>query len=108
MNTGNDVGMVCSQIWKFPLEGAITILSIPKGAIIRHAAVQILDQTARACLWLEVQPDQPKETRIFRMFDTGEDIPFKPLHRAFIATLGKPLTNDEIVHIYEVFNQPKP
>lgn len=108
MNTGNDTHVVCSQIWKYALDGAITLMRVPKGAIIRHAAVQILENSSQICLWMEVQPGAPEETRIFRMFNTGEDIPFKPLHRAFVATLGKPLTNDEIVHVYEVFNQPKP
>lgn len=91
------------QVWKFLLNEEITVLEMPKGAIIRHVAIQMQeDGSGRICLWAEVQPDEPKVSRTFRQFDTGTPIGIKPLRRQYLATVGTPVTNETVTHIYEV------
>jgi hypothetical protein len=103
MNAGNDTMADCSQIWKFPLGDQVTVIKAPKGAIIRHLALQILPgENACPTLWLEVQPNAPIESRVFRLFDTGQAIPYKPLHRTYIGTVGSPITYEAVIHVYEV------
>jgi len=58
-------------IHKFPI--TITdrfTLNLPKGAQI----LSLQPQHDQACLWTLVDPDQPKEARLFRLFETGDEV----------------------------------
>lgn len=62
-------------IYKYELTktdvGHMSLVSIPKGAQFR-----LFDEQHREwCVWFEVDTDQEKEIRKFRVFATGETIP---------------------------------
>ena len=71
-----------SEIWKFPLTDVISTLSIPTGAVLRHFDMQ---HGTNACVWAQVDPDAPKESRFFRIVGTGHPIP-EPDKHVYVGT----------------------
>lgn len=58
-------------IWKFSIGQTKAAVKMPIGA--KPLAVQV--QGDEACLWAEVDSDAETETRHFRIFGTGHDMP---------------------------------
>jgi hypothetical protein len=58
-------------IWKYPITVTDRFtLNLPKGAQI----LSLQPQHDQVCLWALVDPDQPKEARLFRLFGTGHAV----------------------------------
>jgi hypothetical protein len=59
-------------VWKFPLalNPVAQLVSMPIGSRVIH----VHEQNGRPALWAEVHPDQPSDSRLFRVFATGERI----------------------------------
>lgn len=59
-------------IWKFPFDVDDRVgIDMPKGA--KLLAVQLQGDTP--CLWAEVDPGAKKESRLFAVFGTGNQMP---------------------------------
>lgn len=83
-------------IWKFPLD--ITDrqkVEMPKFATL--LSVQL--QNGVACLWVEVDSEQPKERRTFAIYGTGNPIPNNP--GEYVGTFQQ---GPFVWHLYE-FNE---
>lgn len=61
--------MSTRTIWKYPIGGG-AMISMPRGGIIRHLAVQHGQPT----IWVELDPSEPQESRQFVMYGTGHPI----------------------------------
>jgi hypothetical protein len=81
-------------IWKYPLEGAVNRIEMPKGARVIHVDIK----RDSICLWAEVEPSLPKEEREFRVIYTGR--PFNPYGLNYIASVMDP-DRVNIYHVYE-------
>lgn len=89
------------KIYKYPFAVNDTAaIAMPLGACILSLQVQ----HGVPCLWALVDPEQPVETRSFRIFGTGEeidiDIPVVTRSR-YIGTFQL-LGGDFIWHMFEV------
>jgi hypothetical protein len=95
-----------SQVWKYAIINELNVLSMPKGAIVLNAGFQVSFETSSLglVLWAEVDPTAEKETRVFRIFNSGEDIPYFPAHRRYLTTVGTPDGMQTVGHIYEILN----
>lgn len=59
-------------IWKFPfLIGDTVVFDMSRGAEVVHLA---LDPQGRLCIWALVDPDAPRERRVFHVYGTGHPI----------------------------------
>lgn len=87
-----------NEIWKFPLDiKAIMQLievEMPKGAI--PIAVQV--QYGIICVWAQVTPDAPKESRYFQVVGTGMPIPVRV--KKYLGTV-QIYSGDTVLHVYE-------
>ena len=69
-------------IWKFELDTAqFTEIEMPTGAEILTAQIQ----NEVMCLWAQVDPEAPKETRTFEVAGTGTPLSDAP--RKYIGTV---------------------
>ena len=59
------------RVWKFHLNLGRTALGVPKGGRVVLFALQ----QSLYCLWIEIDPDAPDETRRFSIVGTGHRIP---------------------------------
>lgn len=87
------------QVWRYKVKGdlnapiAISMLSTP-------IAYSELDLTRRKVqVWQEAHPNLPTETRWFRVFRTGEEIPDSAAH---LLTVRDPYDGRVMRHLYEV------
>lgn len=85
------------SVWKFSVpENDIFTRWMPRGAII----LSIAEQHGDACMWAEVDPKAPEETRSFRLAGTGHPMPSNEKRR-FIGTV--PLHGGSLVfHLFEI------
>jgi len=62
-----------NAVWKFPLVVGLspTPVSMPAGARVLH----VTEQSGLPCVWAEVDPDAPRETRQFFTVGTGWGVP---------------------------------
>ncbi len=81
--------------FQFEVEGEVTI-PMPKGAHI--LAVQV--QHNSPCLWAIVDPEQPIESRTFRIFGTGHEMDVDMPHCHYIGTFQL-LGGSFIGHLFE-------
>jgi len=85
------------QVYKYILRLDRPICEIPKGGTIRH----VDEQLGNICVWVEVDPDQPKEKRRFEIYGTGhtirEDMGVTRVYLGSVKLEGGAL----IFHIYE-------
>jgi hypothetical protein len=84
-------------IWKFPLKRTeeSQAIALPKGALFRSLQIQIQNQ--EAVIWFEVDTNLRCETRMFRFFFTGSEIPENC--KEYLGTLQ--LSSTMVVHLYE-------
>lgn len=83
------------QVWKYELEPT-SYIEMPAGARVLSVGAQ----RNNICLWVLVDPDKPKEIRIFESFGTGHNID-PGLHLEFIGTVL--VHHDTLVfHVFEV------
>jgi len=83
------------RIWKYSLVNSLEKpIDIPEGADI--LCVQM--QNDEPMLWAKVNPDAPKNSRMFYVAWTGEDLLSNPL--AYIGTVQK--RNGIVAHVFEV------
>ena len=92
-NQSRGPGNMTKEIWKFPIETITCEIVMPRGAKILHVALQ----HGTRCLWAEVGPEQPKVTRSFQLYGTGQEI---PAHAEYVCTW---LDGDFLRHLYERF-----
>ena len=60
-----------TTVWKFPFKiDDIVKVEMPLGAVILY----IDSQGETPCIWARVDPEAPKETRIFRFAGTGHPL----------------------------------
>lgn len=71
------------------------VVNMPKGAIVRKAAMQ----NGRVTLWAEVDTSQPLEARTFVTYGTGWEIDEEK--RCYIDTI---FDGPFVWHVYEVYN----
>ena len=86
-------------VWKFPLEYSEEIieLQLPEQARIIHTD----HNNGKPCLWALVKPNNPLETRKFRILGTGQECTLKDSAQLiYIGTL-KGLGGGLFVHIFE-------
>ena len=59
-------------VWKYalPRHGGGMALQIPKGGRVLHFA----PQASALCIWVEVDPSEPVESRTFDVVGTGFDV----------------------------------
>lgn len=82
-------------IWKYSLgypEPQVREHALPRGAKVRHVAIQ----PTAICLWVEVDPDAPKELRTFHVIGTGHALP-----AGAIEYLGTVHHDDYVWHVLE-------
>lgn len=85
-------------IWKFSaLVDDFINFEMPVGAEILHVGVQAPRQL---CFWVEVDSKNPKETRNFRVFDTGHKI-IRSSEFSMLDYLGTVMDNPFVWHVYE-------
>ena len=86
------------QIFKyhFEVEGEVSI-PMPKGAHI--LTVQVQHNTP--CIWAIVDPEQPIESRTFRIFGTGHEMDINITRSHYIGTFQL-LDGSFIGHLFEV------
>ena len=58
-------------IWKYEITDH-QVIEMPIGAEI----LMVQKQRGEPCMWALVDPTKPKENRVFRVFGTGESIPY--------------------------------
>lgn len=80
-------------IWKF-WPGERSSLSMPRGAKVLTAR----EQGDGVCIWVEVDPDQPREERRFAVYRTGHKLPAEPGAYIGTAMLAGGLL---VLHVYE-------
>lgn len=83
-------------IWKLPLaHEAEQTLSVPQGARI----ISVHAQAENACLWVEVETNNPPEARTFCIFGTGHpmDLYGNLIFLGTVLMLGGSL----VLHVYE-------
>lgn len=89
------------QVWKFPLAATwqdIARVEMPKGAQVVRLAVQENQST----LWAIVDPEQPTETRDFKVFGTGHDLP------PACGYVGTYESGPFVWHLFELFDADLP
>lgn len=83
-------------IYKFPLqplgETAVTVLTLPSGALLRAAAMQ----HGQLCLWMQVNRNNAPQARTFQVVGTGQPIPG---NANFIATVQD---GSFVWHVFEI------
>lgn len=82
-------------VWKFPLESE-TIIDLPRDAQVRLAGLD--PAGGRCCLWIELNPDAPREPRFFALYGTGQEIDGdfpSPMH------VGSIIDRPFVWHVYE-------
>lgn len=85
------------QIWKYQLViDDDQHLRIPKGGEVLSIQVQ----HDVPCLWVLVEPEEEKETRVFDMYGTGHPIDCDDVERKFIGTFQSP-TGMLVFHVFE-------
>lgn len=85
-------------IWKYHIDIApVVIVEMPKGAkILPHVDIVSQDKDLLV-FWAEVDDEQPKEDRIFRIFGTGHEMPADK-RLDYIATVRLRYL---VLHVYE-------
>ena len=82
-------------IWKFPLESQeYSEIEMPHGAEVLAAQVQ----NKTICLWATVDPEAPKQPRMFQICGTGISM-LEHVERNYIATVQ---IGPYVFHIFEV------
>ncbi len=79
-------------IWKFTMADGIETFDMPVGARVVYVDLQ----AGQPNIWFECDPSADKETRRFRVFGTGHNIPSNALHR---GTFQQPPL---VWHVYEI------
>jgi len=86
------------QIWKYQIKTNKLIHEIPKGAKILY----VNNQFDQICVWIEVDPEAPKEQRHFEVYGTGHPIMGDPKDRKYLGSV-KLSGGALIFHLYEYF-----
>ena len=77
-----------------------TSFEIPKDAEI----LTVQRQKENACIWVLVNPDDPKESRHFEIYGTGHSIYFDMgIERKYIGTF-QTFDGDFVFHVFERIN----
>ena len=92
------MGTVADPLKSLGYTGICTI-EMPKDAGVLHCGTDSMSG-AEICIWAEVDPDKPKETRTFAFYGTGWLIPFCARHLATV--MDYPF----VWHIYELHQSP--
>jgi len=87
--------MTQKVIWKYELGGAHSIIQMPREAKVLHVEVQ----RGVPCLWVECEPDAPKEYRAFAVIGTGH--PFNDKGFEYVGTYLSE-GGHFVFHVYEV------
>lgn len=86
----------CS-IWKYTLELDLpNLIMMPDGA--EFISVQI--QMGNICMWMQVNPDASRVSRLFRLFGTGWEINKDDLLSHALGTI-QIMNGMQIYHLYE-------
>ena len=89
-------GRTAGTIWKFPIEWGDTVVKMPKGAAIIHAAMQ----GTEPCIWAVVAPDAEPEDRVIVLYETGHDMLPQGQH----VHIGSFLVDEDklVFHVFEI------
>lgn len=87
-------------IWKYVLPEFGQPIQMPMGAKVLHLGAQNND----ACLWAEVEPEQPAQERRFIPVGTGHPMP--PVDLTYVGTTLL-FENTLVLHWYEI-DSPEP
>lgn len=82
-------------IFKYAIISHQFSLHLPRGAVVRHFAMQ----NGQQCLWVEQDTDKPKVEREFLIFGTGHDIPESP--NEAMVYFGTLFEEPYVWHLYE-------
>ena len=86
--------MSTKTIWKFPLALVDAYpVDMPRGARI----LSVADQNGTLCLWAEVDPEAPCETRRIRIVGSGHPVPQEPK----LQFIGTAVQGPFVWHVYE-------
>jgi len=92
------------QIWKYILDSATLLThdfltyNVPKNGIILH----VDEQFDEICVWVEVDPDAPKEQRHFKVYGTGHLIPDHDIvNRRYLGSV-KLMKGALVFHVFEI------
>ena len=73
---------------------------MPVGANILHVGLQTVGFTQKMCMWVELEPDNKLEERLFAVYGTGQEL---ALERGKHTYLGTTMPDDFLVwHLYEI------
>ncbi len=88
-------------MWKYAFEVKPEFtLEMPKGARVRHVALQ----SGIPCLWAEVNPGaRGKETKVFRVRGTGQ--PFECEDSYSTGYLGTFQQGEFVWHVFDAFDE---
>ena len=85
------------EIWKFEVIGDdVFTRQMPRGATI----LSIAEQRGDVCMWAEVDPEAPKETRRFRLAGTGHPMPADEKRRFIGTVLSR--NGSFVFHLFEI------
>ena len=86
-------------IWKFPLEMGANSITMPRAAKILTVAAQY-DELQ---MWALVDPDAPREDRVFFVLGTGQNLPEKISASFWDRYIGTCQLMDGalVVHVFE-------
>lgn len=97
---------MAKTIWKVEIKGRGRPVSMPVGALVLDAQVQLRRLFPRLSwlflyIWFECDPDAPREERVFKAYGTGSKLPDNP--GEYVRTFQ--LEGGALVfHLYEATN----
>ena len=83
--------MANGSVYKYQLGAGPTVIDMPRGAKALHVAMQ----GGALMLWALVDLDEPKESRTFDVYGTGNAT---PLDRRYVGTV---LNGQWVWHVFE-------
>lgn len=70
-------------IWKFELKDVNQKIELPTG----YEILTLQTQNGQPCLWILVNPDNPKKTEVFEIYGTGHEIHYDMgIDREYVGT----------------------
>lgn len=73
-------------------------IEVPQGAHV----LKVANQFENVCIWFEVQEGHPKETRKFKVVQTGDEVNPCTIGKYLDTVLLK--SGHEVVHVYEQYS----
>lgn len=95
---------MANTVWKYQLTKEDQVISLPVGAVVLSVAVQ----NGTTCMWVKLDPEEPKVSRRFVELGTGGVFPedIIPNSEYFIGTCHH--HHGQIVtHVFEVYDKVK-